>query len=161
MSLTTKKLTDLSLLPCQALQGVGSRVAERLSHLGIHHVQDLLFHLPLRYQDRTRLIPMARLIPGDHVAIEGMIENITMPKVGRTRLLCQLRDTTGQIRLRFFYINTSQRQSLQIGVRLRCFGEVRRGVTGLEMIHPECQCLQTNQIVEVDNCLTPIYPTRR
>lgn len=158
MSLSTKP-TDLSLLPCQALQGVGSRVAERLSHLGIHCVQDLLFHLPLRYQDRTRIIPMARLMPGDHVAIEGIIENITTPKVGRTRFLCQLRDTTSRIHLRFFYMNASQRQSLQVGVRLRCFGEVRRGTTGLEMIHPEYQMTELGQVIEVDDCLTPIYPT--
>ncbi len=156
---TAQKTEDLGQLPCLSLQGVGKRVAERLAHLGITCVQDLLFHLPLRYQDRTRVYPMATLAPGDHVVVEGVIENISQPVGGRTRLLCQLRDASGRLFLRFFYATAAQRQGLQIGLRLRCFGEVRRGSQGLEMIHPEYMLSQAGMIPQVDENLTPIYPT--
>jgi ATP-dependent DNA helicase RecG len=150
---------DLSLLPCQHLHGVGKRIAERLAHLGIHFVQDLLFHLPLRYQDRTRVYPIANIAPGDHVVIEGEIDAVMIPKAGRTRLLCQLRDPSGRLRLRFFHANAQQRQTLQNGSRLRCFGEVRRGTHGLEMVHPEYRLVSSELIAPVEDNLTPIYPT--
>ncbi|MDR3476655.1 MAG: ATP-dependent DNA helicase RecG [Gammaproteobacteria bacterium] len=156
---TVTETTDLSLLPCRSLRGVGKSIADRLSHLGIHCVQDLLFHLPLRYQDRTRIYPISHIVPGDHVVIEGTIENVSNPIGGRTRLVCQLRDPTGRIHLRFFYVNASQRQTLQTGVRVRCFGEVRRGSLGLEMIHPEYRIHAEEFIPDVEENLTPIYPT--
>jgi ATP-dependent DNA helicase RecG len=153
------KSMDLSLLPCQHLHGVGKRVAEKLAHLGIHYVQDLLFHLPLRYQDRTRVFPIADLTPGDHVVVEGEIESAQTPPAGRTRLLCLLRDPSGRIRLRFFHANSAQRQTLKAGSRIRCFGEVRRGTHGLEMIHPEYRLMSAEMIAPVEDNLTPIYPT--
>jgi ATP-dependent DNA helicase RecG len=156
---TIIQTTDLSLLPCQSLRGVGKSIADRLSRLGIHCVQDLLFHLPLRYQDRTRIYPISHIAPGDHVVIDGTIENVSNPMGGRTRLVCQLRDPTGRVHLRFFYVNASQRQTLQAGVKVRCFGEVRRGSLGLEMIHPEYRIHTEELIPEVDENLTPIYPT--
>lgn len=154
----TKSPLDLSHLPCQHLSGVGKRVSERLAHLGIHHVQDLLFHLPLRYQDRTRIYPIREVLPGEHVVIEGEIESVSAPKVGRTRLLCRIKDATGRLNLRFFYINAQQRQSLKVGVRVRCYGEVRMR-QGLEMIHPEYHVLMDDLPLSVDENLTPIYPT--
>ena len=153
------KNIDLSLLPCQNLTGVGKKIAERLAHLGIHHVQDLLFHLPLRYQDRTRVYPIRSLSPGEHVVIEGYVDAVTTPKVGRTRLLCHVRDATGSINLRFFYVNAFQRQQMQVGMHIRCFGEVRFGSHGMEMIHPEYHAVQAEIIEPVDDTLTPIYPT--
>lgn len=150
---------DLSLLPCQHLSGVGKRIAERLAHLGIHYVQDLLFHLPSRYQDRTRVYPISGLMPGDHIVIEGEVESVATPKVGRTRLLCRLHDTTGRVSLRFFYANAFQRQQMQVGMRIRCFGEVRRGPQGLEMIHPEYRVIDSENLMPVEENLTPIYPT--
>jgi len=154
-----KNSIDLSTLSCQHLTGVGKHIAGRLAHLGIHCVQDLLFHLPLRYQDRTRVYPIGTLTAGDHVVLEGTLESVTHPKVGRTRLLCQLRDPSGRIQLRFFHANATQRQSLQPGCKLRCFGEVRRGTHGLEMIHPEYRILTAELIAPVEDNLTPIYPT--
>ncbi len=150
---------DLSLLPCEYLTGVGKRIAERLAHLGIYHVQDLLFHLPLRYQDRTRVYPITNLIPGEHVVIEGEIEAVTTPKIGRTRLLCRIKDSTGRVMLRFFYVNAMQRNTLKTGVRVRCFGEVRWGAKGLEMIHPEYRIISAEMTIPVEENLTPIYPT--
>jgi ATP-dependent DNA helicase RecG len=157
--MSKNKLHDLSLLPCRQLKGVGGRIAERLAHLEIHCVQDLLFHLPLRYQDRTRIYPIASIAPGEHVVIEGEIDSVTTPKVGRTRYLCQIRDPSGRLQLRFFFINASQRQTLQPGVRIRCFGEVRRGSLGYEMIHPEYRIVTPNLVLQVEDNLTPIYPT--
>jgi len=156
---TEAKFVDLSMLPCHRLKGVGKSTADRLAHLGICYVQDLLFHLPLRYQDRTRICSIKNLMPGDHVVIEGIIENVVIPKVGRTRLLCQLQDPSGRIGLRFFHVTAQQRQTLQAGMRMKCFGEVRRGGYGLEMIHPEYRTMEMDVQAEVEENLTPIYPT--
>lgn len=155
----TNKVVDLSCLPCQQLTGVGERIAERLSRLGIYFVQDLLFHLPFRYQDRTHIYPVAEITPGDHVVVEGEVVAVSTPKGGRTKLLCRLEDRTGRIHLRFFYLNTLQVKTLQVGVRLRCFGEVRLGMYGLEMIHPEYRLATQEVVVPVEQNLTPIYPT--
>jgi ATP-dependent DNA helicase RecG len=153
-----KTSTPLHTLSCRALSGVGKSIAERLANLGIHFVQDLLFHLPLRYQDRTNCLPIRSLKPGDHALLQGSLENISTPKGGRTRLLCQLRDASGSINLRFFYMSTLQQQTFQPGLEIQCFGEVRRGTHGLEMIHPEYQLLTESKIVEDSESLTPIYP---
>ena len=150
---------DLSQMSCERLKGVGARVAERLARLGIDNIQDLLFHLPLRYQDRTHVYPMRNLRPGEHVVIEGDIATISLPKGGRTRFLCRLSDASGHVHLRFFYINPVQLKTLRPGVRLRCFGEVRLGNSGLEMIHPEYRIVTEGTIIPVDETLTPIYPT--
>lgn len=154
-----KTVLDLNSLSCEHLTGVGKRTAERLAHLGIHCVQDVLFHLPFRYQDRTRVYPIASLAPGEHVVIEGEIDSVSTPKVGRTRLLCRLHDASGRISLRFFYVNSFQRQQMAVGMRVRCFGEVRHGPQGLEMIHPEYHAVTTEMPVAVEENLTPIYPT--
>ena len=150
---------DLSLLPCKHLSGVGQRIAERLARLGIHSVQDLLFHLPFRYQDRTHVHSITTLTPGDHVVIEGEITSVTAPKGGRTKLLCRLEDPTGRLHLRFFYLNTQQIKTLKTGSKLRCFGEVRLGAYGLEMVHPEYTFVTQEMNVPVEDHLTPIYPT--
>lgn len=157
--LKTINNTNLRELPCSELDGVGPKIAEKLAYLGIESVQDILFHLPLRYQDRTRIYPIRNLLPGDHFAIEGIIESVNAPRIGKTRFLCHLRDTSGRITLRFFYINAFQRAQLLPGRRLRCFGEVRRGQYGLEMIHPEYRTIQPNLPIPVEETLTPIYPT--
>lgn len=155
----SKSSIDLSLIPCEQLTGVGKRTAERLAHLGIHHVQDVLFHLPFRYQDRTQIYPIRTVSPGDHVVIEGEIATLSLPKGGRTRLLCRLDDTSSHIHLRFFHVNPVQLKTLRPGVRLRCFGEIRLGNMGLEMIHPEYQMVTPGMNLPVDEKLTPIYPT--
>ncbi len=149
---------DLSSLPCQHLSGVGKRIAERLAHIGIDHVQDLLFHLPLRYQDRTRVHAVSDLLPGEHVVVEGKIDTISSPKVGRTRLFIRLKDQSGHLHLRFFYINAQQRNTLKIDTQVRCFGEIRVGTHGLEMIHPEYRIITPDVSLPIEENLTPIYP---
>lgn len=138
------------------LKGVGPSMAVRLEGFGITTLQDLLFHLPLRYQDRTRLTPIGSLRPGGDALIEGEVQ-LSEIKFGRKRmLLTRISDGTGSLTLRFFHFNNAQKESLARGVRLRCYGEVRRGAATLEMIHPEFRRVGEGQ--EVEEALTPIYP---
>ena len=142
-----------------ALKGVGSKVAERLEKLGISQIQDLLFHLPLRYQDRTRLQPMGSLRLHQEVLVEGTVR-ISQIKFGRRRsLLCHIEDGTGSLVLRFFHFSNTQLQLLAKGVKIRCFGELRNGPSSLEIVHPEYQVIADDKVVPVDAELTPIYPT--
>ena len=150
---------ELLSQPVTALKGVGSKVADRLAKIGIRQVQDLLFHLPLRYQDRTRLMPLGALRPGQEVLVEGTIQ-LAQIKFGRRRsLLCHVSDGTGAIVLRFFHFSKAQQEQLAKGRRIRCFAEVRNGVSSLEMVHPEYQLLAGEGVVPVDSELTPVYPT--
>jgi ATP-dependent DNA helicase RecG len=150
---------SLAEQPVTILKGVGARSAEKLARLGIVSLQDLLFHLPLRYQDRTRIQPIGSLQRGDQVVIEGEID-LAEIKYGRRRsLMVHLADGTGSLYLRFFYFSNAQRQVLSRGVRLRCFGEVRNGPHSLEMVHPEYQRVDPDQPMAVEAALTPIYPT--
>ena len=123
--------------PVLRLRGVGPQVAERLAKLGIWSVEDLLFHLPLRYEDRTRVTPIGALRPGFHATVEGVIELTETVFRGRRMLLTRLADGTGALTLRFFHFNAVQTAMLARGARLRCYGEVRPGKTTLEMVHPE------------------------
>ena len=145
-------------LPVTALKGVGPRMAEKLAKLGIRQVADLLFHLPLRYEDRTRVTPIGALRPGREAVIVGTVE-LTEVKFGRRRmLLSRLSDGTGFLTLRFFHFNARQQQALARGVVLRCFGEVRKGPGGLEMVHPEYRAVDSDEPVAMEESLTPIYP---
>ncbi len=153
------KNNNLDEISVTTLQGIGPRNAERLARLGINTVQDVLFHLPSRYQDRTRVVPIGSLRPGDQVVVEGKIE-LTDIKFGRRRsLLVQIADGSGSLILRFFHFSTAQKSNLTRGVRLRCYGEVRRGPTSLELVHPEYSHFEEGDVVAVEETLTPIYPT--
>ena len=146
-------------IPVTQLQGVGSQKAARLARLGIHTVQDVLFHLPLRYQDRTRIIPIHRLHAGDSAMIAVTVTQSEVQVTRRRSLMVQVADDTGRLWLRFFYFSAMQRAQLQPGTPLHCFGEVRRGPNHLELIHPEYQIITPNQPVSTKKSLTPIYPT--
>ena len=145
--------------PVARLNGVGEKVAEHLAKLRITRIGDLLFHLPLRYQDRTRLTPIGALRLNREAQIEGQIE-VTQVVFGRRRaLVVRIADGSGALNLRFFHFNAAQQQRLAVGRRVRCYGEVRRGPNTLEMVHPECQILAGEEAVAVNAELTPIYPT--
>ncbi|WP_018953984.1 ATP-dependent DNA helicase RecG [Thioalkalivibrio sulfidiphilus] len=144
--------------PVTVLKGVGPKLAEKLAKIGIRTVTDLLFHLPLRYQDRTRVMPMGSLRPGDEGVVEGVVDHSEVVFRGRRMLLVRLSDGTGSITLRFFHFSAAQQQNLVRGLRLRCFGEARRGQAGLEIVHPEYRAV-LDETASVDDTLTPIYPT--
>lgn len=153
------KASDLQSQPVTVLRGVGPRAVQRLANLGIETVQDLLFHLPARYQDRTRVVPMGSLRPGDEAVVEGTVD-LAEVKFGRRRmLLVRVSDGTGALTLRFFHFNTNQQAGFARGVRVRCYGEVRPGTVTLEMIHPEYRRVDPGTIEAVEEHLTPIYPT--
>ncbi len=150
---------DVAAIPASALKGVGPKLREKLERLGWHTVQDVLFHLPFRYQDRTRLQPIGSLRPGQEALISGTIELADVVFRGRRNLLCRLSDGTGHLTLRFFHFSSAQQQNLERGRVLRCFGEVRAGSSGLEMIHPEYELLDDAAAPQPEMTLTPFYPT--
>lgn len=141
------------------LPGVTARVGGQLARLGIYTVEDLLFHLPSRYEDRTQLVALKDLQEGETVLIEGTIQYVEIKKGKRRSLICLLSDGTGQVSLRFFHFYPAQQQQLQPGIKLRCFGEVRYGYTGLELVHPEYQRVEGTLPLNIDEHLTPIYPS--
>ena len=142
-----------------SLKGVGPKVAEKLLRLDIHNQQDLLFHLPLRYQDRSHIHPIGSLRAGAEYQISGEVQ-LSEVKFGRRRmLLTRLADGTGFITLRFFHFSNSQKEQLKRGTKLLCYGEVRRGKMGLEMTHPEYQFIKDDEELILDETLSPIYPT--
>jgi ATP-dependent DNA helicase RecG len=144
--------------PVTALKGVGQALADKLGRLGVETVQDLLFLLPLRYEDRTRTVPIGSLRPGDRAVVEGEVELAEVVFRRKRTLLVRLSDGTGFLTLRFFYFSGAQQQQLQRGLRLRCFGEVRRGPVGLEIVHPEYRRADVPDAQAVEDVLTPIYP---
>ncbi len=159
MQSVARSRTCYEPLPLAALQGVGPRLTERLHRLSIRTAEDVLLHLPLRYQDRTRITPINRLLPGAEALIEAEVVGGEVTARGRRFLLCHLHDGSGALTLRFFHFSPAQQQLFgQSGARLRCFGEVRQGYTGLEMIHPECRRLDPDA-PPVSDRLTPVYPS--
>ena len=158
MSDRTDSRSSALARPVGALRGVGPRLAERLARLGVERIADLLCLLPLRYEDRTRIRPLGGLMPGERVLIEGELELAEVAYRRRRSLLCRVADGTGAITLRFFHFNRVQQQQLVRGAQVRCFGEVRNGPTGLEMIHPEYRVIGAEP-EPPGTALTPIYPT--
>lgn len=150
-------------LPINSLKGVGPRIVDHLSRLNVFTVQDLLFLLPRRYQDRTRITAIGSLQAGDQVLIEGAIQLGSVVYRGRRNLVCRIADDTGALMLRFFHFNAAQQQKLSTPkLRVRCFGEVRQNYNGtFEMIHPEYRVVNNNEPLVLEEQLTPIYPTTK
>jgi len=150
-------------LPVTDLKGVGPRVAEHLKKININNVEDVLFHLPYRYEDRSRVVAIGALRPGQASVIEGIIDHaeVAFTRRGKSRrmLLCHISDGTGSILLRFFHFNKIQQNKLIKGCRLRCFGEARFGASSLEIIHPEYEQLLSDEPNKTQDYLTPVYPT--
>ncbi len=147
--------------PLNCLNGVGPRIDLLLKQLGLETIQDLLFHLPHRYEDRTRITPIADLQEGNISLIEGEIRSVIVSPGRKVSLQCQLADSSGSIYLRFFHFSASQKKQLVMGTRWRCFGEIRRAFRhfGWEMIHPEYRQIFQAQEIAIENKLTPVYPT--
>jgi len=144
--------------PVASLRGVGPALAEKLAKLGVTQVQDLLFVLPARYEDRTRISAIGSVRPGSRAVVEGEILLTEVAFRRRRQLLCRITDGTGSLTLRFFYFSGAQQAALNRGTRLRCFGEIRRGPLGLEIVHPEYRRISA-EAAPLEEVLTPIYPT--
>ncbi len=150
---------DIATTPLTSLKGVGPRLAQRLARLGLASLQDVLLHLPYRYQDRTRITPVGSLTPGTEALIFGTVELADVVYRGRRSLLVRLADGTGMLSLRFFHFSPAQRDGLQRGARVRAFGEVRQGPAGLEMVHPEYTRLSDEESPAAEPALTAVYPS--
>ncbi|WP_286888275.1 ATP-dependent DNA helicase RecG [Pseudoalteromonas sp. ESRF-bin5] len=150
---------SLNQYPITELKGVGPKMAERLLKLGIKNVQDMLFHLPLRYEDRTRIYSINELSLHSHVSIEATIETSQITFGKRRMLVVQINDNTGRLTLRFFNFSAAQKNALSPGKIIRCFGEVRRGRVSFEMSHPEYSLSDTPSEQPTASTLTPVYPT--
>jgi len=145
--------------PVTSLSGVGIKLQLKLHILGIYTIQDLLFHLPYRYIDRTQLIPIDALHAGQEALTQGLVE-LTQVNYGKRRsLLCHVSDGTGTLILRFFHFSKAQQANLTKGSVIRCWGSLRRDTKSLEMIHPEYQHISPGQEAHVEQTLTPVYPT--
>ncbi len=152
-------MTELAQVPLTALKGVGSALAEKFARVGLENLQDILFHLPLRYQDRTRVTPIGALRPGQDAVIQGVVAGADIVMGRRRSLLVRLQDGSGMLSLRFYHFSQAQKEGLKRGTALRCYGEVRPGASGLEIYHPEYRVLSAAETAPVEQTLTPIYPT--
>jgi ATP-dependent DNA helicase RecG len=149
----------LDAVPLHSLTGVGASQSEKLAKIGLYNVQDLLLHLPLRYEDRTRLYPIGELLPGVHASVEGEVLNSNITFGRRRMLVCQISDGSGILTLRFFNFNAAMKNSLAPGRRIQAWGEAKRGQHGAEMIHPEYRIQGEQGTPELQETLTPVYPT--
>ncbi len=145
--------------PLQTLSGVGPRLAARLARIGIRHPRELLFHLPLRYQDRTRAFPIGELQPGREAVVVAQVDVADVRYARRRSLLVNIYDQSGQMTLRFFHFSAAQLRGFQADAWISCYGEVRTGYDGLEMVHPEYRLHKQRPMDATEATLTPIYPS--
>ncbi len=151
---------DPGVARVDTLPGVGPALTALLAKLGLERVQDLWFHLPLRYEDKTRITAITDLRPGERAQVEGVIEAVERGFRPRPQLKVAIGDAGGRtLLLRFFHFNRAQAEQLVPGTRLLCYGEVRYGMHGLEMVHPNYRRLSVEAAVPVDDLLSPVYPT--
>ncbi len=144
------------------LAGVGPHTLHRLKKLELYTLFDLLLHLPIRYEDRTRLCPINTLEVGQSSLVCGRVEQVSVIPSARKILVCHINDGTGVLALKFLNFSPSQRKLLENATWLQCFGEARLGYGGLdstlEMMHPEFVLRTEHDAHKTENTLTPIYP---
>ena len=145
--------------PIQNIRGVGPKIADTLSNLGIYQVEDAVFHLPYKYEDRTNLTPIGDAQYETPLLVEGEIVKSTVVFRGRRMLITEIFDGTGRLTMRMFHFAFAQHKNLKEGHRIRCFGTIRHGPKGKEMIHPQYQVFSKDEEVEIEDHLTPIYPS--
>ena len=154
-------MLSLDALGVDTLKGVGNAMVAKLDAIGIQTLQDVLFHLPFRYQDRTRLSRIGELTPGTEALVCGEVQLAEVVVRQRRAMLVRIHDGSGSITLRFFHFSQAQHQQFARGRRVQCFGDVRRGPGMLEMVHPEYRWLADDASMQVSlhNTLTPFYHT--
>jgi len=151
----TLKISD----PVIGLAGVGPQMVIKLARVHVHTVQDVLFHLPHRYEDRTSVTDIGALLPNLSTVVIGQIELAQVVFGRRRSLLVRISDGTGSLTIRMFHFNRNQEKSFRRGSWVKCFGEVRRGQKGYELIHPEYRVSADKPEGGLDTTLTPVYPT--
>ncbi|ENM5731073.1 ATP-dependent DNA helicase RecG [Vibrio mimicus] len=149
----------LSAIPLCELSGVGAKVAEKLEKVGLHTVQDLLFHLPLRYEDRTRVYPIVQVHHGLWAAVQGKVMAVDTLFGKRKMLTVKISDGNGTLTLRFFNFTAAMKNNFSEGKFVHAYGEIKRGNQGLEIIHPDYKFFAPAQKPDVEPNLTPVYPT--
>ena len=153
-------LTKLSQVALTTLKGVGPSMAKRLEKLSLLSVQDLLFHLPLRYEDRTRVSTIRDCLVGTHTNIIGEITSNQLTHGKRRMMVVNVNDGTGNVQLCFFSFSASLKNSLSVGQTIRCYGEIKRGPNGFQIVHPEyCSLDDDRALTPAEETLTPVYPT--
>jgi ATP-dependent DNA helicase RecG len=149
------KLSD----PIISINGLGPKAQEKLNACGIYNLEHLLFHLPLRYQNKTHFRKLNSVRVRDEVLVQLTIESIEVVPTRNSQLLCRLTDEDNRrLLLRFFHFNQYQKQQLVRGDIIQCFGEIKIGKDGLEMHHPEYRLISKGQSTLLEKTLSPIYP---
>ena len=154
---SSKPITELT--PVSELKGVGPQMAAKLERLHVHTVQDVLFHLPMRYEDKTSVTEIGTLVPNLSTVVIGQVDLAQVVFGRRRSLLVRISDGTGSLTIRMFYFSNAQQKGFRRGSWVRCFGEARRGAKGFEMIHPEYRVFAERPEGGLDTTLTPVYPT--
>lgn len=153
----TKTFSQIAI---NQLKGVGPKTAAKLQAAGLHSAADLLFQLPLRYQDRTTIQPITTVTPDTEAYIEAEIVDVKVQFAKKQILTCHVRDLSGHMVLKFFFFNGQQRRRLEASdQKIRCYGKLRKTQYGLEMIHPDYELMPIDQPTPLAQSLTPIYPT--
>jgi ATP-dependent DNA helicase RecG len=139
------------------LKGIGPKLAQQFADWGIHDLVNLLFHLPFRYEDRTRVTPIGAMHPQQTYVVQGFVRSSQILFGKRRSLSVRIQDQSGSIGLRFFHFTAAQKNQFSDGTEIRCYGEARRGASGLEIYHPEYQVVSTIEYT-LEQTLTPVYP---
>ena len=153
----TEESKDLHSI--QNLKGVGPKSASSLNNLGIFTIPDAVMHLPFRYEDRSFVTPIRDTAYQVPVLIEGEIMKSTVVFRGRRMLFTEIYDGTGKLTMRMFNFAMAQHKALEEGKMIRCYGNITPGPNGKQMIHPQYQIFEREQPIEIEDNLTPIYPT--
>ena len=150
---------SLDQIPLTYLKGIGPSLEKKFAQLQIFNLRDLLFHLPHRYEDRTKIHSIDKIKVGEHVLLQGKILSNSIQFGRRRSLVCSITDNTGVISLRFFHFSGGQKTALASEKYVQCYGEVRRGRSGFEIYHPEYKIVDSPGAPLTEDSLTPIYPT--
>ncbi|OBU26775.1 ATP-dependent DNA helicase RecG [Photobacterium phosphoreum] len=149
----------LNTVALTELAGVGAKMAEKLHKIGLNNVQDVLFHLPLRYEDRTRIWPINRVAPGQYLTVQGEVSHCSIQFGKRKMLTVKIGDGTGSVTLKFFNFNASMKNSFSDGKQVKAYGEIKGSQFGLEIIHPDYHLFSEPTALSTEETLTPVYPT--
>ncbi|MCD9476739.1 ATP-dependent DNA helicase RecG [Photobacterium phosphoreum] len=149
----------LNTVALTELAGVGAKMAEKLHKIGLNNVQDVLFHLPLRYEDRTRIWPINRVAPGQYLTVQGEVSHCSIQFGKRKMLTVKIGDGTGSVTLKFFNFNASMKNSFSDGKQVKAYGEIKGSQFGLEIIHPDYHLFSEPTALSAEETLTPVYPT--